>query len=91
MVKIASGRAGQAAAFALLAVLSALPYAMIYVIDRGLEVPDAAASALWPTAVVPVLVAAVLAVHFVPARNSQQTKLAAVQRLALRRAHDRAA
>jgi hypothetical protein len=91
MVKIASARARQAAAASLLAVLSALPYAMVYAIDRGLGVPTAARSALWPTAVVPVLVAAVLAVHFVRARTSQQAKLEAVQPLAQRRTHARAA
>ena len=91
MAKIASGRARQAVAASLLAVLSAVPYAMVYATDRELEVPNAARSALWPTALVPVLVAAVLAVHFVRARTSQQAKLAAVQPLAQRRAHDRAA
>ncbi len=91
MAKIASGRARQAAAALLLAILSAVPYAMVYATDRGLGVPDAARSALWPTALVPVLVAAVLAVVFVRARTSQQAKLAAVQPLAQRRAHDRAA
>lgn len=72
MVKIASGWARQATAASLLALLSALPYAMVYVIDRGLGGPNAARSALWPTAVVPVLVAAVLAVQFVRARVSRQ-------------------
>jgi hypothetical protein len=91
MVKIASGRARQAAAVALFAVLSALPYAVIYVLDRGLEVPDAARSALWPTAVVPLLVAALLTVHFVPARTSRRTNSAAVRRLDRRRTHERAA
>lgn len=91
MAKIASGRAWQAAAASLLALLSALPYAMVYVLDRGLGAPNAARSALWPTAVVPVLVAAVFAVQFVRARTSRQAELAAVQPLAQRRAHDRAA
>jgi hypothetical protein len=91
MAKIASGRARQAAAAWLLAVLSAVPYAIVYATDRGLGVPSAARSALWPTAVVPVLVAAVLAVRFVRARTSQQAMLAAVQPLAQRRAHNRAA
>ena len=91
MAKIASGRVRQAAAALLLAVLSAVPYAMIYATDRGLGAPNAARSALFPTALVPVLVAAVLAVHFVRARTSQQAKLAAVQPPAQRRAHDHAA
>jgi hypothetical protein len=91
MAKIASGRVRQALAASLLAVLSAVPYAMVYAAERGLGVPDAARSALFPTAVVPVLVAAVLVVHFVRARASQQAKLAAVQPLAQRRAHARAA
>jgi hypothetical protein len=91
MVKIASGRARQAAALSLLAVLSAVPYAMVYAIDRGLGVPNALRSALWPAAVVPALVAGVLVVHFVRARTSQQANLAAVAPLAQRRAHDRAA
>lgn len=88
-MKIISAGARQAVAASLLAVLSALPYAMIYLIDRGLGVPHAARSALWPTAVVPVLVATVFAVHLVRARISPQARFAAVQALAQRPALER--
>jgi hypothetical protein len=90
MARITSTQARQAAAAALLAVLSALPYAIVYGIDRALEVPHAARAALWPTAVVPVLVAALLAVQFVGGRSSQQARLAAVQPLS-KREQERAA
>jgi hypothetical protein len=74
MAKNGVVRARQAMGASLLAVLSVLPYAIIYAIDRGLGVPDAARSALWPTAVVPVLVAAVVAVPVLRARASHQAK-----------------
>lgn len=92
MAEFRSGLARRAAATSLLAILSAVPYAMIYVIDRALGVANAARSALWPTAIAPVLVAAVLAAYFVHDSRSRQPKLAAVRPLPpRRRAHERAA
>lgn len=60
MASTASVRTRRAAAVLFLAILSVLPYAMVYGIDRVLGAPDAARAALWPTAVVPVLVAALV-------------------------------
>ncbi len=91
MSSIGSARARQAAAALFLAVLSALPYVMVYGIDRMLGAPDAARAALWPTAVAPVLVAAVLAVQVLRAHTSQRAKLGVVRPLVQKRAHDRAA
>jgi len=59
---IGSAKAGNAAGALFLAVLSVLPYAMVYGIDRVLGAPNAARAALWPTAIVPVLVVALLTV-----------------------------
>lgn len=92
MLKISSGRTRQAAAVVLLEVLSGLPYAIVFGLDRALGVPNAASSALWPTAVAPVIVTAVLAFRAVRARTGRQPKLATVQQRAWARpAHDRAA
>jgi hypothetical protein len=75
MFKIAAGRARRsAAAFALMA-LSAVPYATVYGIERALGVPNAWASALWPTAAAPVLVAALLVVTLLRLRAPQAVGL----------------
>jgi len=71
MASIGSARTKRVAAVLFLAVLSALPYAMVYGIDRALEAPDAARAALWPTAVVPVLVAALVAFQLRRGRSAR--------------------
>ena len=74
MASIDSVRTRRAAAVLFLAVLSALPYAMVYCIDRALDAPNAARAALWPTAVVPLLVAALVLVPLLRARHSRRAQ-----------------
>jgi hypothetical protein len=74
-----SARATQAAAAALLAVISAVPYTIEYAVDRTFGAPNAATAALWPTAVAPVLVAALFAVQVLRERASRPAKVAVAQ------------
>jgi len=73
MTRTSSRRTKQAAAAALVLVLSAVPSVVTYGLYRVLEVRSAAASALWPSAVAPILVAAWLAVHLVRNRGPRHT------------------
>jgi len=59
-----------AAGFVLMA-LSAVPYVIVYAIERVMGAPDALASALWPTAVAPVLVGALVALVLLRGRPSR--------------------
>lgn len=79
MTRTSSRRTRQAADAALLLTLSALPYAVIYGLYRLFELRSAAASALWPGAVAPILVAACLAVHFARNRASRPARPAAIR------------
>jgi len=60
MASTATAGTKRAAGALFLAILSALPYAIVYGLDRVFEAPHAAQAALWPAAVVPVLVAALV-------------------------------
>jgi len=57
--------------------LSAVPYLVVYVIERVMGAPSPLASALWPTAVAPVLVGALVAVVLLRSRPSRPVSVLA--------------